>query len=160
MNIAKYTEQLQHQLATAAKSGSPAAQEAAQHLIAALEPAATLMVSQLLADAVDEISASLASGSVDVRTRGNEATFIVEDQEHAADETQILADVAAAAADEATARTTIRLPDALKQRAQEAANAQGVSLNTWITRAVSLYLTPGPKSRRGRAAAYYTGWSH
>ena len=188
MNIAKYAEQLQRQLAAAAKSGSPAAQEAAEHLAAALEPAARLMVVELLADAADEISKSLAPGSVDVRVRGKKATFIVESpqgpevekvvaqavanaeaeveaaadaqaQEHAAEEAQILADVAAAAEDDATARTTIRLPDALKQRAQEAANARGVSLNTWITRAVGLYLTPGPKSRRGRAAAYYTGWS-
>lgn len=187
MNIAKYTEQLQGQLAAAAKSGSPAAQEAAEHLAAALEPAARLMVTELLAEATDEISKSLDPGSVDVRVRGKKATFTVqapqgpevekvvaqavadaeakveaaadaEAQAHAAEEAQILADVAAAAADEATSRTTIRLPDALKQRAQEAANQRGVSLNTWVTRAVSLYLKPGPKSRRGRAAARYTGW--
>ena len=187
MDIAKYTEQLQHQLATAAKSGSPAAQEAAEHLAAALAPAARLMVADLLADAVDEISQGLEPGSVDVRVRGKKATFTVNAPQgpevekvvaqavadaqaeveaaadaaalaHEAEEAQILADVAAAAEDDATARTTIRLPDALKQRAQEAANQRGVSLNTWMTRAVSLYLKPGPKSRRGRAAAYYTGW--
>lgn len=165
MDIARYTKQLQGQLAAAAKAGSPAAQEAAEHLAAALEPAARLMVAELLADATDEISQALAPGSIDVRVRGKKATFTVDvasgaqTQADADDEAQILADVAAAAEDDATTRTTIRLPEALKLRAQDAANARGVSLNTWMTRAVSLYLTPGPKSRRGRAAAYYTGWS-
>lgn len=187
MDVTKYTEQLRHQLAVAAKSGSSAAQEAAEHLIAALVPAARLMVTDLLADAVDEISKDLEPGSVDVRVRGDKATFIVQapqgpeveqvvaqavadaeakveaaaiakERAHDAEEAQILADVAASAEDEATSRTTIRLPEALKQRAQEAANQRGVSLNTWVTRAVTLYLTPGPKSRRGRAAARYTGW--
>lgn len=188
MDIATYTEQLQRQLAAAAKAGSPAAQEAADHLVAALEPAARLMAAELLADAADEISQSLEPGSVDVRVRGQQATFVVhapqgpevekvvaqavasaeaeveaaahaQAQADAEEEAQALADIAAAAEDGANARTTIRLPDALKQRAQEAAALQGVSLNTWLTRAATLYLKPGPKSRRGRAAAYYTGWA-
>lgn len=188
MDTTKYTEQLRRQLAVAAQSGTPAAQEAAEHLLAALEPTAKLMVVELLSDAAQEISTAVAPGSVDVRLRGKKATFVVDvpqgpevekvvaqavanaeaeveaaadaqAQADAAEEAQVLADVAAAAEDDATARTTIRLPDALKQRAQDAANAQGVSLNTWITRAVGLYLKPGPKSRRGRAAAYYTGWA-
>lgn len=165
MNTAKYVHQLQAQLAAAAKAGSPAAQEVADHLIAALEPAARLMVADVLADAVDEITQALTPGRVDVRVRGDSATFVVETASHAQaqadtpEEVPIRADVVAAVEDETTARTTIRLPDALKQRAQEAANMSGVSLNTWITRAVTLHLSPGPRSRRGRAAAYYTGWT-
>lgn len=187
MDIATHIEQLQHQLTVAAKAGSPAAQEAAEHLVVALDPAARLMATELLAAAADEVSQSLAPGSVDVRVRGQEATFVVkapqgpdvqevvaravanaeaeveaaadaQAQADAAEEAQALADIVAAAEDSANARTTVRLPDALKQRAQDAAASQGVSLNTWLTRAVTLYLKPGPKSRRGRAAAYYTGW--
>ena len=39
--------------------------------------------------------------------------------------------------DGAASRTTVRLPDALKARAAEAAAAEGVSLNTWLVRTVA-----------------------
>ncbi|GMA34897.1 toxin-antitoxin system HicB family antitoxin [Demequina litorisediminis] len=63
-----------------------------------------------------------------------------------------------AADDEATSRTTLRLPDALKQQAEGAAAAEGLSLNTWLVRAVAAAVNPGPQSRRGRSAASYQGW--
>ena len=42
----------------------------------------------------------------------------------------------------ATSRTTLRLPDSLKARAEAAAAAEGVSLNAWFVRAVSAALEP------------------
>ena len=59
----------------------------------------------------------------------------------------------AAEADEgATARITLRLPEQLKTRIEDAAGREGFSVNTWLVRAVSRGLEPaatsGPTDRR------------
>ena len=48
--------------------------------------------------------------------------------------------------DVSTPRTTLRLPDALKSRVDEAATIDGVSVNTWLVRAIASALQP--KQRR------------
>jgi hypothetical protein len=52
---------------------------------------------------------------------------------------------------------TLRLPDHLKARVEEAAGRQGVSVNAWLVRAVSaaFELGAGSPPRSGRG---YTGW--
>jgi predicted HicB family RNase H-like nuclease len=54
-----------------------------------------------------------------------------------------------------SSRTTLRLPDALKTRVDEAAAAEGLSVNTWLVRAVAAALQP--KQRRAAQRAVKTG---
>lgn len=64
--------------------------------------------------------------------------------------------------DTSTSRTTLRLPDALKSRVDEAAASDGMSVNTWLVRAVATALQP--KQRRAaqrtvRTGDNFAGWA-
>jgi hypothetical protein len=48
--------------------------------------------------------------------------------------------------DTVTSRTTLRLPDRLKTRGEQAASEDGLSVNSWLVRAIAAALEP--KSRR------------
>lgn len=74
------------------------------------------------------------------------------------------------AADEAateeggTSRVTLRLPEQLKTRMEDAARREGFSLNTWLVRAVTRALDPGSagssERRRTRwSGQQYSGWA-
>lgn len=95
-----------------------------------LEATARLVMLDALSAAASEITSELAPGSVDVRLRGRDPEFVVT---HApASSTFEDALPAAPAAPEAsddtsTTRTTLRLPDQLKGRVEEAANREGLS---------------------------------
>jgi hypothetical protein len=66
--------------------------------------------------------------------------------------------------DAETARITLRLPEPLKARVEEAAGQQGSSVNTWLVRAVTRALEPAhPTDPPGRARTrwsgqQYSGW--
>ncbi|MDE0572615.1 toxin-antitoxin system HicB family antitoxin [Demequina sp. B12] len=171
MELEHYTEELQRQLAIAASAGTPETQEVAERLGAALEAAARVVLVEALSEAAGEISRDLAPGSVDVRVRGKDVDFVVANVEAGGEVSAVPIPVNNAPAapedaapvegadDAGTSRTTLRLPDGLKQRAETMAAAEGLSLNTWLVRAVTAATRPaGPQSRRGRAAASYTGW--
>ncbi len=166
MQIGTHVEELQRQLAAA--SGGAEAGEVAERLAAALEPAARLAILEALSEAAGEITRELAPGSVDVRLRGREVDFVVTRPGPDTAPAEATAnpsgsvpagDAGGAAsddADDATARTTLRLPDSLKLRAETAAGADGLSLNAWLVRAVSAALDPAPPARNSSSA--YTGW--
>lgn len=163
MQISTHVEELQRQLAAAAP---PDDSEVAARLAAALEPAVRLAILEALSEAAGEITRELAPGSVDVRLRGRDVEFVVarpqtEPATAGAVTTPSGPVVLAAAAsddpDDAPARTTLRLPDSLKARAEAAATADGLSLNTWLVRAVAAAVEPAPPAARGSSSAY-TGW--
>ncbi|MFN3865357.1 MAG: toxin-antitoxin system HicB family antitoxin [Demequina sp.] len=161
MDMARHSEQLRQQLEATAAASTPKAQETARQLATAVDPAARLMIVEALSEAAAEISREIAPASVDLRVRGTKVDFVVTapeqtDEDHAA-ATAAQAQAASVGAD--TTRTTVRIPEPLKRRAEAAAAEEGVSLNSWLVRAVSLHLEPGPRSRRGRAAARFAGWA-
>ncbi|MFV0285116.1 MAG: toxin-antitoxin system HicB family antitoxin [Demequina sp.] len=159
MELVHYTEELQRQLIAAAGAGTDETRETAERLAAALDAAARLVLVEALSEAAGEITRDLAPGSVDLRVRGRDVAFVVtrpEPETEAAPAASAAPEVATD--DEATSRTTLRLPDALKQQAEGAAAAEGLSLNAWLVRAVAAAVNPGPQSRRGRSAASYQGW--
>jgi predicted transcriptional regulator len=56
---------------------------------------------------------------------------------------------------------TLRLPDHVKARVEEAASQQGVSVNAWLVRAISAALEPGAGSQpaaQPRSGRSFTGW--
>jgi hypothetical protein len=64
--------------------------------------------------------------------------------------------------DGSVARISLRLPDALKGRAEAAAAAEGTSLNAWLVRAVGAAVgassRPGPP-HGGRGPRRYSGFA-
>jgi hypothetical protein len=65
--------------------------------------------------------------------------------------------------DHGTARLNLRLPGSLKERIEEAAKAEGLSLNAWLVRAAAAALDPGSRPRSGRSipsgGQHYSGWA-
>jgi hypothetical protein len=161
MDLEPYAENLRSSLLVAAEAGGDEARALAERLAGALESATRLALLDALSAAADEITRDLAPGSVELRLRGGEPEFVVtspptEDQFEAAPS----APSPPPESDEGgTSRITLRLPEHLKPRVEEAAAQAGVSVNAWLVRAVMGALDPGERGRRvppgGRG---YTGW--
>jgi hypothetical protein len=172
MDLMPYVENLRRELAVAAEAGGPEARALAERLTGPLESAARLALLEALSAAAGEITRDLAPGSVDVLLRGGEPAFVVTPppvpprEDVAGNETEALPIAAPltgplASEDGGTARMTLRLPDHLKSRVEEAAGQQGISVNTWLVRAISSAFGPGAGSRpvsQPRSGRSYTGW--
>jgi hypothetical protein len=161
MELAPYVTDLQRQLLEAAETGSDDTRAAAERLAAGLDAAARLVLLDVLSAAAGEITRDLAPGSVDLRLRGREVEFVV-----TAPTAEPEGDDGSAASvdldDVSTSRTTLRLPDALKARVDEAALADGLSVNTWLVRAIAAAVQP--KQRRSaqrtlRTGDNFAGWA-
>jgi hypothetical protein len=165
MDLTRYVDDLQARLVTAAEAAGPEARDIAQRLTAPLDAAARLLLLEALSDAAGEISAELAPGSVDVRLRGSEPSFVVS-MPAPAPEPAAAGPAATPPAGEAeegaTTRTTLRLPDQLKAQVEVAAARDGVSVNTWLVRAVAGALEQAgrPPARDPRGGTRLTGWVH
>ena len=157
MELQQYVTDLQRQLADAAENGTDDTRAVAERLAAGLDTATRLVLLDALSAAVGEITRDLAPGSVDLRLRGREVEFVVNQPTI---ETEELPSVDLD--DTSSSRTTLRLPDALKARVDEAAAADGLSVNTWLVRAVAAALQP--KQRRAaqravRSGDNFAGWA-
>ena len=149
MELEQYVTDLQRQLSNAAENGGDDTRAVAERLASGLDAATRLVLLDALSAAVGEITRELAPGAVDLRLRGREVEFVVS---HAVAET----DEAPLEIDESSSsRTTLRLPDTLKMKVDEAAAAEGLSVNTWLVRAVAAALQP--KQRRAAQRAVKTG---
>lgn len=174
MELRPYIDALRHELALAAAAGGDDARELAERLTAPLESATRLALLDALSEATAEITRDLAPGSVDLRLRNREPSFVVTpapadswtDQPTAAPQ-PAPAPAPAAGEDEATVRISLRLPEHLKNRIEQAAASSGISINTWLIRAASA-AADGDNGRIATASAAgiasggqrYTGWVH
>ncbi|BDZ44418.1 histidine kinase [Naasia aerilata] len=161
MELGQYVTDLQRQLVEAAENASEETRAAAERLAAGLDAATRLVLLDALSAAAGEITRDLAPGSVDLRLRGRDVEFVVSapSTESEADERTV---PIAELDDASTSRTTLRLPDALKARVDDAAAADGLSVNTWLVRAVAAALEP--KQRRSaqrtlRTGDSFAGWA-
>lgn len=140
MELTPFVERLRRDLSDAAAAGGPETQAAAERLALALDPATRMMLLEALSEATAEITGRLEHDAVDVRMSGREPEFVV---------TRVEADLPSAPPDAAPAppappepeddsqsRITLRLPESVKVRAEEAATQSGLSLNAWIVDAV------------------------
>jgi hypothetical protein len=172
MNLTNYVNELQQQLEVAAEAGGEEARALADRLIGPLEAATRLVLLEALAAAANEITRELAPGSVDVRLRGRDPEFVVtlppagpgfgEVAETRSDPGQSSSQPAPVGVDEGgMSRTTLRLPEHLKLRVEEAAVREGLSANTWLVRAIAAALEPKdprPAERAPLGGERYTGW--
>ncbi|PKH37855.1 HicB family protein [Nocardioides alpinus] len=134
MDITPYVDSLRRDLVAAAEAGSDELKQAAERLTYALDPSARLALMEAISHAAAEITAELPEGSVDVRLVGRELDFVVE----IAPPSALPAPPPPPAPpvpeedDGDLARITLRIPEAVKARAEEKAAAAGQSLNTWM----------------------------
>ncbi|MCR6484537.1 hypothetical protein M8542_17065 [Amycolatopsis sp. OK19-0408] len=162
MDLTPFVDELRRELAVAAEAAGEEAVALAERLTAPLESAIRLTLLDALSAAADEITRDLAPGSVEVRLRRREAEFAVAlptTPEPAPAETP--PPPPPEAEDGAVARINLRLPEQLKQRVEEAANRDLLSINAWLVRAANAALGPDrarPTQRRSVFGEKYTGW--
>jgi hypothetical protein len=167
MDLMPFVDQLRRDLLTAADAGGEEARALADRLTAPLESSVRLALLSALSQAAEEITAQLAPGTVDVRLRGSDLGFAVTHPPvgPATETPEPEAGGPAVDLDEGgTLRITLRLPEQLKSRVDEAAARLGVSVNTWLVRAVATAMEPQSRhsdARRGRwsGGSQYTGWA-
>jgi hypothetical protein len=129
MQMASFVEALQSDLEQIAAVGDEATAAAAQRLAAALKASAGLRVLDALTEAALELNGQLPEGHVEVRLAGQDPSLVyVEDAPQQAPP---------AAEDALSVRITLRLPESLKAAVESAAARDGVSVNTWLVRALA-----------------------
>lgn len=176
MDLSVFVDRVRRELAVVAEAGGPEAVAMAERLSAPLASSIQLALLEALSRAADEITQDLAPGSVEVRLRGGEPGFAVAlparppaPSDVAPSMAPTEPDDSSIEADAATARINFRVPEPLKVRIEEAAAAEGRSVNAWLTRAATAALRSpadrGAPSTSGdlgptaiRSTQRYTGW--
>ncbi|WP_433788928.1 hypothetical protein [Actinoplanes sp. CA-252034] len=169
MELRPYIDALRHELALAAAAGGEDARELAERLTAPLESATRLALLDALSEAAAEITRDLAPGSVDLRLRNREPSFVVTPPpadpwtDAVPPPDPVPAPPPAPGEDEATVRISLRLPEPLKNRIEQAAARSGVSINTWLIRAASAAAADGDQRPPATVTATsggqrFTGW--
>ncbi len=162
VDITGYVEHLRRDLLTAAAAGGQDLADAVERVAPAFDGAVRMSILEALADAAAEISAELSGQAVELRLKGREPQFVVSGipgQAAAAG-----SDAGDSAGDEsvdqdetATARITLRLPEALKQRVDDAAARARRSTNTWLVDAIRAAVT-APEADRRWPGRHLSGW--
>ena len=149
MQLETHVQALQAELSALAGIGDEQVALAADRLSQALAPSLRLRLLELLSEAALEVSSQLDAGHVEIRLAGQEPSLVYVVHEEAAPP--------AAAEDGLTARITLRLPDSLKTSVEGAAAKEGISVNTWIVKALARGLTSAVSSG-GRIGSRLTGY--
>ena len=127
MQIDGHVQALREDLARIAAVGDAHTAHAAEMLALALESSLGRRLQEALGEAALELSAHLHSGRIEVRMAGSDPELVLVPDEEPEQ----------SSSDEALdARITLRLPEALKRRLEDAASRDGISVNTWIVRAL------------------------
>jgi hypothetical protein len=154
MDLSQYVQQLREDLASAAAAGDEQTQRTGALLGAAIEPAARLAIMNALSDLAAEVTAALGDRVVEVRLDGRDVRVSVSRDEGAepgpepGPEPPFRGFGGADTGD--ISRITLRLVEQIKNQAEQAAAAQGMSLNSWVAQAVQGALAGHGKPGRRR----------
>jgi hypothetical protein len=146
MQLGPITEALRADLAAIAAVGDDAVASAAERLSQALSASVGLRLLDVLSQAALEVSEQLPEGHVEVRLAGQEPSLVYV----ASGSTPS----AAPAEEGQTARISLRLPESLKEAVEAAAGSDGVSVNTWIVRALARALSGATPRVGSRLTGY------
>lgn len=170
MQLDPYVDTVREQLAVAAAAGGRDARDLAERLTAPLDSAVRLVLLDALSAAAGEITRDLAPGSVDLRLRGLEPTFVVtlppvqpEVDEDIEPPPAVPPRMSPDGDDGAMTRINLRLSEDLKSEVEEAARQAGLSVNAWLVRSAATALRGDDTGRRStrraaRGSDRYTGW--
>ncbi|RRQ26818.1 toxin-antitoxin system HicB family antitoxin [Rhodococcus sp. Eu-32] len=140
MELDSYTASLRADLLAAAALGDERTRQTADALGSAAQASARLMLLQALSDFAEEISALIDGHSVHLRLTGNEAVAdVTRDVDPAETEATTPEPEDYPTMEDVTGemrRVTLRMVEHVKERAEEAASMNGVSLNSWLSQAV------------------------
>ena len=171
MDVTPYVAALREDLLAAAAAGDEQTRRTAALLASAIEPAARLALLHALSDLAGEVTETLDDGrTVEVRLDGRQVRVAVSEPDRAHTDTDAAPPFApfggqaggpfgTAFSGDASdvSRITLRLMEQLKSNAEQAASAQGMSLNSWISQAVQGALS-GTRTSGGRDRATSGGW--
>lgn len=152
MELTPYVEALRHDLLAAAAAGTEQTRETARLLAAALDSSTRLCLVDALSAVAAEVTTAWDGGSVEIRMHGRDPQVVVTAAESLSEAPvppppPVPPSPAGTAEEDpedgTTARITLRLPDALKTRAERAAATEGLSVNSWLVRAVAAAVQPG-----------------
>jgi HicB-like protein involved in pilus formation len=152
MQTTPYVDALLSDLEAMASLGDPAVADAAQRLSQTLRASANLRLLDLLGEAALEVSGQLPSGHVEVRLAGQEPSLVYVEEEPSEP-------APAGAEDGSSARITLRLSETLKVSIEAAATREGVSVNTWIVRALNRTANAPASSTTRRSGRRLTGYA-
>jgi hypothetical protein len=125
MKMSKFTGALTEDLKALGKLGGADVESAVLRLIPALEPVLRTRLQEALAEVAQELKDHLPGGRIEVRVTGEDVEFVYLQDESAPRDWN----------SELNARITLRLPDDLKSRIEQAATVEGISLNSWLLKA-------------------------
>jgi hypothetical protein len=145
MNLTVVIQGLRAELAAVAELGDERVVGIAQRLADTLATSLRLRLLDVLSQAALELSERLPNGHVEVRLAGQEPELVF---------VESVPD-AGGAGEELAARITLRLPDSLKSSIESAAAREGVSVNTWLVRALTRAAEARPRSGFGRQMTGY-----
>jgi len=151
VELRPFIEGLQADLEGIAAVGDDAVADAARRLTSAVGASAGLRLLDALTEAALAVSNQLPSGHVEIRLSGQNPTLVyVEDEGEAP---------APPAGDEVlVARISLRLPEGLKSAVEAAAAREGVSVNTWLVRALGRLVSSGAGGGRRGPGNRLTGF--
>jgi HicB family len=142
MQLEGHIQAVRDDLARVAAVGDESTARAAELLSLALESSLGRRFQEALGEAALELSAQLPRGRAEVRMAGADPELVYVEEETAAPP--------AASDEDYTSRITLRLPESLKSQTEAAAAAQGVSVNTWLVRALRRALETRAATTRGQ----------
>lgn len=154
MELDEYTQTLRTDLLAAAALGDEHTRQTAEALGKTAEASAKLMLLTALSDFAAEVSNALEDHTVTVRLDGSQAHVDVRrdvpivdmgiTDAPEAEDYPTMDDVSGE-----VRRVTLRLVEQIKERAEDAANNRGVSLNSWLSQAVQGALRDQMRKDRG-----------
>jgi hypothetical protein len=150
MNISIVIDSLKEDLSDVAELGDERAAGVARRLTDMLGSALRLRLLEVLSQAALELSGKLPSGHVEVRLAGQDPEFVYVEDEGS--------DGGGGVSEELSARITLRIPEGLKGAVEQAATREGVSVNTWLVRAIARSIERGAVGQVHRGGRRMTGY--
>src|SRR6476469_2800456 len=146
MNLTIILDGLQEDLQGLAELGDERSIQVARRLGEALGSNLRLKLLELLSQAAVELNSKLPSGHVEVRLAGQEPELVFVDAP---------GESAGPVGEELSARISLRLPESLKTAVEKASDAEGISTNAWLIRAIARATESRPVHVSGKRLSGY-----
>lgn len=152
MQLTPYLDAVARDLERATALADEPTRELTHRVVTVLEPGLRLAMVQLLSDVAAQLTAELDGPVITIRMEGRDPSWTIVREHASSDRHDADPDD-----DENSARVTVRLPEAVKKRAEAAAQNAGQSLNTWVVQTLRRATTNDKQSHR--SPRRITGWA-